>query len=111
MPAWQILAPLSNGKNREIQRKTSSAMPNNQIIILGIEVYAVILDAQGMIKSVGFISSSELKGVTANRNITAFSIAMKIPFILFKDTPSCKLFNCSYSSLIPPPDWLLTLLK
>ena len=53
------------------------------IIILGIEVYAVILDAQGMIKSVGFISSSELKGVTANRNITAFSIAMKIPFILF----------------------------
>ena len=52
-------------------------------IILGIEVYTVIMEAQEMIKSVGFISSGELKGVTANRNITAFSIAIKIPFVLF----------------------------
>ena len=53
------------------------------IIILGIEVYAVIIEAQEMIKSAGFISPGSLKGVTANRNITAFSIALKIPFILF----------------------------
>ena len=53
------------------------------VIILGIEVYAVIIEAQGMIKSTGFISSGSLKGVTANRNITAFSIAIKIPFLLF----------------------------
>lgn len=37
MPSCQILTPLSNGKNREIQRRTPSAMPNKQIIILGIE--------------------------------------------------------------------------
>ena len=53
------------------------------ILILGIEVYAVIIEAQEMIKSAGFISPGSLKGVTANRNITAFSIALKIPFILF----------------------------
>ena len=27
--------------------------------------------------------SGALKGVTANRNITAFSLAIKIPFVLF----------------------------
>lgn len=37
MPSCQILTPLSNGKNREIQRKTPSAMPNKQIIILRID--------------------------------------------------------------------------
>ena len=52
-------------------------------IILSLEVYAVIIEAKNMIDSAGFISSGSLKGVTANRNITAFSIAIKIPFILF----------------------------
>ena len=52
-------------------------------IILGIEVYAVIIEAKEMIDLTGFISSGSLKGVTANRNITAFSLAIKIPFILF----------------------------
>jgi len=52
-------------------------------LILLIEVYAVIVEAQEMIKTAGIISSGALKGVTANRNITAFSIAIKIPFVLF----------------------------
>ena len=48
-----------------------------------IEVYAVVIEAQSMINLTGTISSGELKGVTANRNITAFSIAIKIPFFTF----------------------------
>ena len=51
--------------------------------ILAIEVYAVLNEALQMINSSGIISSGSLKGVTANRNITAFSIAIKIPFVLF----------------------------
>ena len=51
--------------------------------ILGIEIYAVLDQAVDMIKSSGLINPGELKGVTANRNITAFSIAIKIPFILY----------------------------
>ena len=51
--------------------------------ILIIEVYSVLNEALQMINTTGFISAGELKGVTANRNITAFSIAIKIPFILF----------------------------
>merc|ERR1711991_1000082 len=53
------------------------------VIILGAEVYAVIIEAQTMLSTSGIISSGDLKGVTANRNITAFSLANKIPFILF----------------------------
>ena len=51
--------------------------------ILAIEVYAVLNEALQMINTSGIISSVTLKGVTANRNITAFSIAIKIPFVLF----------------------------
>ena len=51
--------------------------------ILSIEVYAVLNEALQMINTDGLISSGSLKGVTANRNITAFSIAIKIPFVLF----------------------------
>ena len=36
-----------------------------------------------MINTTGFITPGNLKGVTANRNITAFSLAIKIPFILY----------------------------
>ena len=53
------------------------------LIILSVEIYAVINQAMQMIESVGYISSGNLKGVTANRNITAFSIAIKIPFALY----------------------------
>ena len=51
--------------------------------ILFIEVYSVIEQAIEMVKNNGEIYSGSLKGVTANRNITAFSIAVKIPFVLF----------------------------
>ena len=51
--------------------------------ILAVEVYAVLNEALQMINTSGIISSGTLKGVTANRNITAFSIAIKIPFALF----------------------------
>ena len=52
-------------------------------IILSVEVYAVLSQALEMINSTGVISSGTLKGVTANRNITAFSIAIKIPFVIY----------------------------
>jgi len=48
-----------------------------------IEIYYVLYEALGMINTNGFISPGNLKGVTANRNITAFSLAIKIPFILY----------------------------
>lgn len=51
-------------------------------LILAVEIYAVLNEAIDMINSSGFINSGLLKGVTANRNITAFSIAIKIPFVL-----------------------------
>ena len=49
---------------------------------MAIEVYAVLEQAMEMYK-LGSISPGNLKGVTANRNITAFSIAMKIPFVVY----------------------------
>jgi O-antigen ligase/tetratricopeptide (TPR) repeat protein len=52
-------------------------------IILSVEIYSVLTEALEMINSTGTISSGSLKGVTANRNITAFSIAIKIPFVLY----------------------------
>src|SRR5210317_1562715 len=52
-------------------------------IILSIEIYAVLAEALEMINTAGVISSGALKGVTSNRNITAFSIAIKIPFVLY----------------------------
>ena len=53
------------------------------VLILGVEVYAVIKEAQTMITTNGIISPGYLKGVTANRNITAFSLAIKLPFVLY----------------------------
>jgi O-antigen ligase/tetratricopeptide (TPR) repeat protein len=51
-------------------------------IILSVEIYAVLVDAIEMINTNGIIVPNSMKGVTANRNITAFSIAIKIPFVL-----------------------------
>ena len=62
------------------------------MLILSIEVYAVLEQAFEMIRA-GGINSGQLKGVTANRNITAFSIAIKIPFIFYLIIRSDKLFN------------------
>jgi len=50
--------------------------------ILAIEVYSVLDQALGMFND-GSIIPEKLKGVTANRNITAFSIAIKIPYVLY----------------------------
>jgi O-antigen ligase/Tfp pilus assembly protein PilF len=50
--------------------------------ILSIEIYAVLEQALEMYKA-GGINPDQLKGVTANRNITAFSIAIKIPYVLY----------------------------
>ena len=50
--------------------------------ILAIEVYAVLDQALEMFNN-GAINPGQLKGVTANRNITAFSIAIKIPYVLY----------------------------
>ncbi len=52
-------------------------------LILTIEVYSIFFQAIDMINTQGGIISGNLKGVTANRNIAAFSIAMKIPFVLY----------------------------
>tara|TARA_B100001059_G_scaffold95104_1_gene94316 strand:+ start:4597 stop:6921 length:2325 start_codon:yes stop_codon:yes gene_type:complete len=52
-------------------------------LILSFEIYAVLNQAIEMIKTSGILDPGTLKGVTANRNITAFSIAIKIPFLLF----------------------------
>ena len=51
--------------------------------ILSIEVYAVLEQALELIKNNLPLRGGNLKGVTANRNITAFSIAIKIPFVLY----------------------------
>ena len=66
------------------------SMKNNRRIIpwivtsiLCIELYAVFAEAIEMINNSGQINPGFLKGVTANRNITAFSIAIKIPFVIF----------------------------
>jgi len=52
-------------------------------IILFLEVYSVLIEALEMVQTTGRINGSQLKGVTANRNITAFSIALKTPFVLY----------------------------
>ena len=52
-------------------------------VFLGIEIFYVLLEAQQMISTNGYISPGSLKGVTANRNITAFSLAIKLPFVYF----------------------------
>jgi len=53
------------------------------VLFLGFELYAVLLDAKVMLSTQGRIDGGMLKGVTANRNITAFSIVNKIPFVLY----------------------------
>ena len=68
--------------------------------ILSIEVYAVLEQALEMYKA-GGINGGQLKGVTANRNITAFSITIKIPYVLYLIIRSPKLWvKMSYAFLI-----------
>ena len=51
-------------------------------LILAIEVYALLDQALEMYKT-GVIQPGALKGLTANRNITAFSIAIKLPYVVY----------------------------
>ena len=51
-------------------------------LILTVELYFIFYQAIEMLNSSGGINSGNIKGVTANRNIAAFSIALKIPFVL-----------------------------
>jgi len=68
--------------------------------ILSIEVYAVLQQALEMYKA-GGINPGVLKGVTANRNITAFSIAIKIPYVLYLIIRSPKLWvKIAYALLV-----------
>lgn len=53
------------------------------VLILGIEIYAILVEAYQMSQTPQGITPGALKGVTANRNIGAFSMAIKIPFALF----------------------------
>ena len=53
------------------------------VALLGIEIYAILTEAYTMSQSVSGIVPGALKGVTANRNIGAFSLAIKIPFALY----------------------------
>ena len=62
------------------------------MIILAVEVFAVLEQALEMYKA-SSISPGKLKGVTANRNITAFSIAIKIPFVIYLIIRSDKIFK------------------
>ena len=68
--------------------------------ILSIEVYAVLEQALEMYKA-GGINPGQLKGVTANRNITAFSIAIKIPYVLYLILRAPKMWiKTAYAFLI-----------
>jgi len=70
-------------------------------LILGIEVYAVFQEAFMMIETSGTVNSTALKGVTANRNITAFSIAIKLPFVLYLVCqPSKKMIQAAFLVLL-----------
>jgi len=52
-------------------------------IIFAFEIYAVLDQAIELFNSTGRIEGGQLKGVTANRNVTAFSLVIKIPFVLY----------------------------
>jgi len=68
--------------------------------ILSVEVYVVLEQALEMYKA-GGINPGQLKGVAANRNITAFSIAIKIPYVLYLITRTPKLLvRIAYALLI-----------
>lgn len=70
------------------------------MLILCIELYSVLVQALEMYNS-DTMDPGLLKGVTANRNITAFSIAIKIPFIIYLILISKKFkFKLFYASLI-----------
>ena len=53
-------------------------------IILSVEIYYVLDQLIELVQTLGSITNrASLKGVAANPNITAFSIAIKIPFLIY----------------------------
>jgi len=68
--------------------------------ILSIEVYAVLEQALELIKNDLPLKGGNLKGVTANRNITAFSIAIKLPFVLYLILRTNKLWFKIFNALL-----------
>ena len=62
------------------------------VFILTVEIYYVLIQAMEMIETNGAIQPGALKGVTANRNITAFSLAIKMPFVYYLLHTQKKLF-------------------
>ena len=69
--------------------------------ILAIEIFVIFEQLINLLDTVGSISNrSSLKGVAANPNITAFSIANKIPFVLFIIWKTKKFFLKIISSLL-----------
>ena len=65
--------------------------------ILTIEVYSVLNQAFEMYKA-GGINPGQLKGVTANRNITA--VCIKIPYIIYRYLIQKKSLKILYTFLI-----------
>ena len=79
--------------------------------ILSIEVYSVLTQALDMYNS-GGINPGQLKGVTANRNITAFSIAIKIPYVIYLIYRGQKIWlRMTYAFLIFLSLFSLTLIQ
>lgn len=79
--------------------------------ILTVEVYAVLEQALEMYKAGGIVGG-QLKGVTANRNITAFSIAIKIPYVLYLIKRAPKLWlRIAYALLILLSLFSLTMIQ
>ena len=60
----------------------------------------------------GGINPGQLKGVTANRNITAFSIAIKVPYVLYLVFRTSKLWiKVAYAFLILLSLFSLTMIQ
>ncbi len=70
------------------------------LIVLNVELYFLLNEAFQMIELSGLIEPGALKGVTANRNIAAFSIAIKIPFIFLLLFQVKKMYLKVYMGLI-----------
>ncbi len=68
--------------------------------ILSIEVYAVLEQALELIKNDLPLKGGNLKGVTANRNITAFSIAIKLPYVLYLIIKTNRLWFKIFNALL-----------
>ena len=82
------------------------------MIILGQLRYTLLLIKRWKCINLEVINPGQLKGVTANRNITAFSIAIKIPYVIYLIIKSQKIWlNHYYAFLIFLSLFSLTLIQ